>query len=196
MFQQKKTIMRKLKKYSDTKLLAMINGKKPQEDYAFAEIFNRYADFVRGYCICMLQNNDNAEDVFQQAMIALYKNVRSGVKVSNIGAYLIGISKNLFLNHIRDQKKTRSIELNDSVIDERCICENRELFDLIVRSLDLLDFEHREAFVLRKFFNMSFNEIAEFQNAKLSCVKMRVVRGQEKIKNILNPYIADLERNV
>ena len=183
--------------YNDRQLISTIKGSgKSESDSAFAALYDRYAPLIRGYCKCLLNDGGISEDIFQRTIIAFYENIKSGTLVDNVPGYLINISKKILLNYYRDTKLTREVSIDDTVIDERDAYDNKELFDLIVRSLDLLDFEYREAFVMRKFINMPFKEIAENQNVTLSCAKMRVNRAQERIKNILSPYIKDLSENL
>ena len=70
--------------------------------------------------------------------------------------------------------------------------EQKELLDLIAASLELLDFKHREAFVLRQYQGMTYNEISAITGDSVSAIKNRVWRAKEKIKEILSPYLEDL----
>ncbi|HRK59713.1 MAG TPA: sigma factor-like helix-turn-helix DNA-binding protein, partial [Candidatus Kapabacteria bacterium] len=69
--------------------------------------------------------------------------------------------------------------------------EQQELLNLLTRSLELLDEDHREAFVLREYSGMSHGEIAELTGTSIANAKSRVFRAKQKIKSILLPYLKE-----
>jgi RNA polymerase sigma factor (sigma-70 family) len=71
-----------------------------------------------------------------------------------------------------------------------------ELLNLITTALELLDDDHREAFVLRKYDGLSFQEIAELTNITETNARSRVHRAQAKIRSILAPYLTDIEQHL
>ncbi len=76
-----------------------------------------YEEYRPSFVNWMLQkhncNEEEAIDIFQDSIIALYKNARAG-KIDNLKSqlktYLFGIGRNIFLLRIRKQKKTTSDE--------------------------------------------------------------------------------------
>jgi RNA polymerase sigma-70 factor (ECF subfamily) len=72
--------------------------------------------------------------------------------------------------------------------------EQQELLEIIARALELLDFEHREAFVLRQYHGMPYKDISELTGENISTIKNRVWRAKEKIKEILEPILEDLSK--
>jgi RNA polymerase sigma-70 factor (ECF subfamily) len=70
--------------------------------------------------------------------------------------------------------------------------EQRELLQILATSLELLDTEQKDAFVLRMYQGLSYNEISKITGDSVSAVKNRVWRAKEKIKEILTPYLEDL----
>jgi RNA polymerase sigma-70 factor (ECF subfamily) len=63
---------------------------------------------------------------------------------------------------------------------------------MITRSLDLLDDEYREAFILREYSGLSYKELAEVTGISVANAKSRVFRAKERIKHILKPVLKDL----
>ncbi|MBI3258157.1 MAG: RNA polymerase sigma factor [Ignavibacteriae bacterium] len=70
--------------------------------------------------------------------------------------------------------------------------EQKELLDLIARSLELLSFEYREIFILREYDGLSYEEIAEVTGTTVTNAKTRAFRAKQKVKEILQPYLKDL----
>jgi RNA polymerase sigma-70 factor (ECF subfamily) len=90
------------------------------------------------------------------------------------------------------KKNTVDIDEVDYYVSIGTNYEQKELLDLITRSLDLLEDDYREAFVLREYSGLSYEEIAEVTGISLGNAKSRVFRAKQKIKSILNPYLKDI----
>lgn len=184
--------MSKLCKYSDRELFAALKSKdKRESESAFAEVYSRHSQRVYAYCLRVSGNEDDARDIFQEAFLKFYNSLGNIEYLDNISGYIIKIARNLCLNHRRDKKVTVDFDdMNFFSNDEKY--EQKELLDLIAASLELLDFKHREAFVLRQYQGMTYNEISAITGDSVSAIKNRVWRAKEKIKEILSPYLEDL----
>jgi RNA polymerase sigma-70 factor (ECF subfamily) len=66
------------------------------------------------------------------------------------------------------------------------------MMQLIAMALELLPADMREAFVLREYQGLSYNEITVVLDIKLETAKVRVFRARQKIKEILQPYLKEL----
>ncbi len=187
--------MKSYSEYNDNELVEMLTGAKGDKNMAFLELYNRYSAMVRAYCMCVIQNKDHAEDIFQETFVSFFRNVSEGTEIKNVRAYLIGISRNMTYNYRRNKKITVPVELDMLVTDERSRYEKTELMDIIVRSLSLLDLKYRESFILREFQGLSFKEIADVCDITVSGAKSRVQRAHKKLVKILSPYLKDLSVN-
>lgn len=114
---------------------------------------------------------DNANEVFQEAIILLYRKAKSGElkEVVNIENYIIGVCKLLWLNYYcREAKKSPNQEvvfdeiadISDEIVNEYKLSRRKKLF-----------FEHFNRLgedckkILMAFFNgRSFAQIAEEMN--------------------------------
>lgn len=182
----------KYSQYSDSELIAMLKGEKQRAEQAFTELYQRYSPMVHAYCLRVLGDRDRAEDVFQETMIKFYHNVDPERDNINVPGFMITIARNLCLNAKRDTKQTVPVEDINYFTDSNSQIENKELLGLITSSLDLLDFDYREAFVLREYDGLPYEQIAEITNTTVSNAKSRVSRAKQKIKTILAPYLKEL----
>ncbi len=178
--------------YSDDKLIFILRSNNEESEAAFTEIYNRYSSKVHAYCLRVLNNLEEAEDIFQEVFIRFYQRVRADYPATNVPGFLIKIARNLCLNYKRDKMNTVSIEDNDVFVDSGKNYENSELLELITTALELIDFEYKEAFILREYDSLSYNEIAEICGITVTNAKSRVFRAKLKIKEILNPYLKDM----
>lgn len=170
-------------------------------ELAFREIYNRYASTVHAYCMRVFNNPEQSEDVFQETFIRFYQSVTKVknedtielVKNFNVPGFLITIARNYCLNLKRKEKKEVSVENYDYFEFEHHGYERKELLELIKTALELLEFDYREAFVLREYSGLSYEEIAESTKTSTANAKARVFRAKLKIKEILKPYLLDLQ---
>lgn len=184
--------------------MRMLKSNSSDSELAFKEIYNRYAPNVHAYCLRVFNNSEQAEDVFQETFIRFYQSVTKKqeeqyqieTKTFNIPGFLITIARNYCLNIKRKENREVLVENYDIFEDEHFAYERTELLELIKSSLDLLDFDYREAFILREYNGLSYEEIAETTNTSISNAKARVFRAKNKIKDILKPYLEDLNSKV
>lgn len=183
------------KHLTDGELVLKLKSSKKEAEAAFTELYNRYSPMVHAYCMRVVDYSEHAEDIFQKTFIRFYNNVTNEVRELNVPGFLITIARNLCLNYKRDKKNNVSIDELDNVIADHQNYEKKELLDLITRGLELIDDDLREAFVLKEYNGMQYNEIAEICNITVVNAKSRVFRAKQKLKSILQPYLNDLQKN-
>ena len=182
--------------YTDEKLVFLLRSdSKEESEVAFTEVYNRYSSRVHAYCLRVLNDFEQAEDIFQEVFIRFFQKIKSNYPETNVSGYLIKIARNLCLNYKRDKVNTINIQENDIYFEPGKSFENSELLDLITTALELLDFEYKEAFVMREYDGLSYNEIAQVTNTTVTNAKSRVFRAKQKIKEILQPYLKDMANN-
>jgi RNA polymerase sigma factor (sigma-70 family) len=81
--------------------------------YIYKEYFPVFSNFV-------LNNHGNlgdAEDVFQEALVAIYKNLRenSSLEINNFNAYIFGITNFIWKKRLRDRSVLHEIPLDMKV---------------------------------------------------------------------------------
>lgn len=170
----------------------MLRQTKPFAEKAFAELYERYSARLFTYCCRMTGDSDQAKDIFQETLMKFLNTAREGENIRNVSSYMFQIARNLCLNYLRDKKITVEIKEDDLKMEARNHYEEEELFGLILTALDLLDDIHKEAFILRKFQNMSFKEMSEICGISVEGVKKRVKTATNRILKTLAPYIKDL----
>jgi len=182
--------------FGDRELIGIIKGSdKKSSDEAFMEIYDRYALKVNAYCRSILNDRELAEDILQETFIKFYQNVKPDFKEGTVIGYLIRISRNLCLNYKRDNKQTVSIDDFEFPVYDKNTYEEKELNDLLMISLDLLDSETKDVLVMRVFNDLPYEEIAEIMNITETRARYIVFKAKSKLKNILMPYFRDVPNN-
>ncbi|MBM2814528.1 MAG: hypothetical protein HW421_1290 [Ignavibacteria bacterium] len=170
----------------------MMQGSKPKADAAFTEIYNRYARRINTYCIGMIADRDDAQDIFQETFVKFYNSVSGRTHAGNLGGLIYTIARNLCMNYFNRKHMTVPFDGHDIISDYSRDYDKNELFKLILTSLDLLDDKYREAYILRELDCLPYQEIAEICGITLSNAKSRVDRARDKMMSILEPYVKDL----
>jgi len=181
-----------LKAYSDSELLEMFGKGKEEADQAFRFIYDRYAPRLHAYCLRILNNREQAEDIFQETFVRFYQNAGTNKNKGTISGFLITIARNLCLNYKRDRKSSVPFNEFHSIISDAQSDNKEEKFKLITMALELLSFEYKEPFVLRLYDGLSYEDIGDICGISPENARKRVFRAKMKIKDILQPYIKEM----
>ena len=188
-----------MESYSDIELFSFIrvgnDGDRKLSDAAFKELYNRLSPRIYAYCRRVLSDQDVAQDVFQDTFIRFYNSAQQEREMTNVPAFLLRIARNLCLNAKRDGGAHHFVEFEDYHSSQRdASMDDKELLNLITKSLDHLPHDYREVFVLREYDGLSYAEIGEIVGCTEATAKIRSFRAKQKIRDVLAPYLQDLER--
>jgi len=176
------------KTLTDKELVELLSLKEDLAKSAFNEIYLRYSKKIFAYCKKSIKDNKIAEDIFQETFVNLYNVGRSDVRIENLQTYIFRIVRNLCLNYKRDNtQEFIEIEEFHLTFDEDPT-QVKELSSLINQAIEMLNDEHKEAFILQTYQELSYNEIAELLQIPVTTVRNRIVRAKRKLKEILTPY--------
>ena len=162
---------------------------------ALEVVFGRYKNAIFNFCLRILRNRSDAEDITSEVFMTLCtaKYIeREGVKFST---WLFTIARNQCISKIRGQRKFFSMwvknketgqeEHLDIADDERGAdtrLEEKETVSQIKQTIDQLPLEQKEAIVLREFHQMNYEEIAEVLNCTVAKVKILIFRARESLR--------------
>lgn len=160
---------------------------------ALSVVYRRYSQRVYTYCRKILGDNQTAEDLLQETFIKLFETGQAGRSLENFPAYLMMIARNNCLSH-RARSRRQYVEVEDfHLVYHDVPYEQKELLQLIQTALELLPDDYREAFVLREYNGLSYMEIAEIIGESINVVKVRIFRAKKKLREILAPYLSDIQ---
>lgn len=197
---------------TDAELYALLRADKPEAkpvaERAFGELYRRHAGRINAYCVRVLGSREEASDVFQETFTRFYESAQVPEKreMTNVPAYLLIIARNLCLQHKRNTRSGKTMlhfedfdlpsahHSSHSQHHSHKQLEEAELLSLITTSLELLDFDHREAFVLREYEGFSYEEIADVLKSNGATIRTRVHRAKQKLRYVLSPYLHDLNK--
>ncbi|MBK9248856.1 MAG: RNA polymerase sigma factor [Ignavibacteria bacterium] len=178
---------------SDEQLYAMLFGSKAEKESAFTELYQRHSQRLYQYCRRICGHDEMASDVLQDTFMRLLKAADSRVELSNIAGFLLRVARNLCFDARKKQNHTISFDSMEIPTHDTSL-ESKELRHLLVAALDALPDDHKEAIVLQAYNGMSYQEISEATDVPVSTVRNWIVRGKKKLREILSPYIQEMEQ--
>jgi RNA polymerase sigma-70 factor (ECF subfamily) len=175
-------------------LLDFIHG----DDSAFVELFDRHNQRLYLYCLKILADEQQAEDLLQELWERV---IRLRVKppeqtILTPGAFFVTMARNLCFNLLKQQKR-RGV-LNEEIrLDltettgrgARPEVERRELSELMDRALAELSMESREVLVLQCYSGFAYEEIAEMLSMTVTAVRMRASRARTQLRTAIEKII-------
>lgn len=173
---------------------------------AISVIFHRYKNRIMNFCLRMLGNRADAEDVAHDVFVTLmgsrYK-YQSGAKFST---WLFTIARNRCIDRIRKSKRFFSMTFSNKdssnnksdqwdVPDDRPDSADdlgkKERAQLVQKAIATLAVQQREAIILREYHRFSYDEIAKILNCSLDNVKVLIFRGRERLRVELASHIQE-----
>lgn len=158
------------------------------DKFAFGQLIEAYQGPVYNLAYRMLNNSGEAEEAAQEAFIRAYTRLESYDPAHKFSTWLLSITSNYCIDQIR---KRRAVLLsideplpphpalhsdNNKGPEAEYMAQERE--ELVQSLLKELPDEYRQAVVLRYWYDMSYEEIAEMQKTTVSAVKSRLFRAR------------------
>jgi len=158
---------------------------------AFGQLIEAYQGPVYNLAYRMLGNAGEAEEAAQEAFIRAYTRLDSYDPAHKFSTWLLSITSNYCIDQIR---KRRAVLLsideplpphpalhsdNNKGPEAQYLAQEREA--LVQGMLRELPDEYRQAVVLRYWYDMSYEEIAEIQKTTVSAVKSRLFRARRQL---------------
>jgi RNA polymerase sigma-70 factor (ECF subfamily) len=150
------------------------------KDKFIEEAVEKYSDMLYRIALNITGNRDDAFDVCQETFIKLIKNYEKIADSNHLKLWLIRVAVNLAKSVQRDKKRRNTVPLDEADgLTEAS--KNGELLD-IVRSIP-----EKYSTVIHLFYyeDMKISDISRALGISQSAVKLRLSRGREKLKNIL-----------
>ncbi|MYL43935.1 sigma-70 family RNA polymerase sigma factor [Virgibacillus massiliensis] len=158
-------------------------------------IMNNYGNEIKRLIYTYVKNKDDTDDITQEVFINIYRKLNTYKGKSSLKSWVYSIAINKSKDYLRSWR-FRSEKLKDKLIkfnhsksrsDEDPLDyaikqdESDQLIDII---LDL-PIKYREIIILYYFKELTTKEIGFVLSVKEATVRTRLIRGREKLKNIM-----------
>lgn len=141
--------------------------------------------------IRLVKNQETAEDIVQDCFIKLWEKKASLEISGNVTAYLAKMVRNKCLDFIK-KKKIQTSELNETyqgAIANNDQLEMDELQSSIDKIIDALPEKCRQTFVLSRFEELSYKEIAEQLDISKKTVEAHISKALKSLRKDLNQFL-------
>ncbi|CRK49668.1 RNA polymerase sigma factor [Rhodococcus sp. RD6.2] len=159
---------------------------------AFAQLVEPHRLKVWAVCSRITRNQQDAEDAFQDTLVAAWQNLHKFRGDSQLGTWLHRVAANASLAVIRRRKDVLSAQDDFlDVVDPAPSVADRVTTVAAVRAaIDTLPDDFREAIVLREVAGMTYQEIADHQRIPVQTVRSRISRARARLVAELTPSIS------
>ena len=168
---------------------------------AFEELIQKHQALVAGTVARMLGSNSDVEDIAQQVFIRVWKSARRYVPRAKFTTWLLKIARNLVFNEMRRTKRRAHVPLqpeagaedpplkDDLNLAPDVSLLETELQQTIEEAILQLPETQRMALVLRRYEQLSYEQIGEVLDLSVPAVKSVLFRARSELRSRLNKYL-------
>jgi len=175
---------------------------------AFAELVDKYKQPVMNFVYRSLRDEIEAEDLAQNVFLQVYKSRNRYKQTARFSTWLFTIARNLCLNELRRRARHPAESIEESHADHETgepgtqrqyedksqlappeALLQGELAQKIEEALAELPENQRNAILLCRQEELSYEEIADVLDCSLSATKSLIHRGRETLKEKLKRYL-------
>ena len=168
-----------------------ING----DENSFNKIVDEYQKKIYWHARRMVGNHDDADELTQQVIIVLYNKLKTFRFDSSLKTWIYKITLTRSLNFLKKKKvrnffsldeiKNQATQKGNDIISN---IEDKEKLQKLNSILDELPIKQREIFVLRKFDDLSYEEISKITGKSVGGLKANYFHASKKIFEKLKNY--------
>ena len=170
---------------------------------AFRDLVERHQHAVIGTVAKMLGNASESEDIAQQVFLRIWKNAKRYRPDAKFTTYLFTITRNLVFNETRRKSRKKEVSSDEREENSNLLIEaspdrqpdsellQAELQRAVDDAIASLPEAQRMAVVLRRYEQLSYEEIAGVLNLSVSAVKSLLFRARTSLREALAGYLEE-----
>jgi RNA polymerase sigma-70 factor (ECF subfamily) len=156
-----------------------------------------------------LGNMEDAEDLSQEIFLEIIRSMPSFRNTSSLKTWIYRITVNRSLNELKKNKRRGFLIRLESMLgisgnqletklttNSTSDCqEDKENRKLLHDAINKLPENQRIAFVLHKFDDLPYKQVAEIMNLSLSAVESLIFRAKSNLQSLLIPHFPEYKKN-
>ncbi|WP_417867047.1 RNA polymerase sigma factor [Xanthomarina gelatinilytica] len=173
-----------------------IQRAKQNDQKAFNFLLDQYWDYVYGFQLKRIENENDAEDITIQTFSKAFDKIAMFDEKYAFKTWLVTISRNIHIDLLRKEKRQPSNTIsNDSedsyyeILDESPSAEDKLITEQnlakLLRDIKKLKPHYQEIINLRYFQELSYNEISEELNEPINNIKVKLLRAKKLLAEII-----------
>jgi RNA polymerase sigma-70 factor (ECF subfamily) len=178
---------------------------------AFALLVDRYQKLVVNTCRGFVNSYADAEDLAQDVFIELFESLPDFRHESKLSTWIYRIAVNKSLNFVRKRKResffdsitslfgssegkngNSNIDFSSNEADTEI--KSKELRIELKRAINGLPENQKIAFILNKYQDLSYKEVAEVMEISLSSVESLLFRAKGNLQKSLSNFYKNISR--
>mgnify|MGYP002783915162 FL=1 len=158
-------------------------------------LFDKYYTPLCKTIFRIVNDKEAARDLVQEAFIKLWLKRDSLDQNNSIKSYLYRIAINNAFNHLEKHKRIVPLADGEVVLQHLAANQTQELLDAdemaeqITRALELLPPKCKTVFVLSRYEEMSYKEIAENLDISVKTVENQISKALDILRNSLKAFL-------
>jgi RNA polymerase sigma-70 factor (ECF subfamily) len=170
---------------------------------AFEELVHRHQSLVLGTVSRMLGGNSDVEDIAQQVFLRVWKSAGRYVARAKFTTWLLKITRNLVFNELRRSKRRAHVPMQSDpegeelpLADEATSAPDaaaleKELQSAVDKAIAELPETQRMAVILRRYEELSYEEIGDVLELSVPAVKSVLFRARTELRQRLAHYLQE-----
>jgi RNA polymerase sigma-70 factor, ECF subfamily len=161
---------------------------------AFGKLIEAYQSPVYNLAYRMLNNSGEAEEAAQEAFIRAYTRLESYNPEHKFSTWMLSITSNYCIDIIR-KRRALLLSLDEPLPPHPALMSDNskgpeaqmminEQQDMVQSLLSELPEDYRQAVVLRYWYDLSYEEIAEMMDTTVSAIKSRLFRARRQLAEV------------
>ncbi|MDO7905492.1 sigma-70 family RNA polymerase sigma factor [Paenibacillus sp. JX-17] len=159
---------------------------------ALITLLREIEDHVYKTAYYILNNEHDALDAAQEALIRVYTKINSYEEKAQFKTWVQRIVTNICIDKFRRTKPSVSMDEHEMVFHDTQNVEHEVLTAYMAQdvqeAINRLPEHHRTVIVLRYLQDFSYNEIADCLNLPLNTVKSYLFRARQQLQTLLQDY--------
>src|SRR5690625_4130415 len=153
------------------------------------ELYRAYVNDVYRFVFSLTKNKYLTEDIVQETFTRAYLHVNNFNSPPN-KAWLFTVSRNIFYDYLRKNRKISDIEFDFSTIPDNEISPEERLFkkeniQKLHKEIDKLDKKYQDAIICFYVKELSYKAAANHMNVTDTNFKSILFRAKKKLKRAL-----------
>ena len=180
---------------------ALMERIRTGDHHAFRTLVERHQNAVIGTVAKMLGSPSEAEDIAQQVFLRIWRHASKYRPDAKFTTYLFTITRNLVFNETRRRSRKKEVSAEEREENLHHSIEaspehqpdaellHAELQRAVDAAIAGLPESQRMAVVLRRYEQLSYEEIADVLDLSVSAVKSLLFRARSTLKETLAGYL-------
>ncbi len=179
----------------------LINGLRSGDQIAFRFLIESYQEKVIRTCKGFVHSDDDAEDIAQEIFIEVYQSINRFRGDSELSTWIYRISVNKSLNFLRSASRRKILSFFEIADNDKTSLANiltassgynpddglsrSEQSAAVKKAIDSLPSKQRTAFILSKYDDLSYQEIAAVMDSSVPSVESLIFRAKQNLQKKL-----------